>query len=111
MSHQSAADAPNQRDRPRFPARLLVLWSGRYPPRGGMPMRGVQRVADWSEVRNQELSEMVTRRLEAGLLPPQALARLVMRWAHQGLLPPEAPGEIVLRLIDAHLLDKGLDQS
>src|SRR5215472_7401729 len=61
-------------------------------------------VVGWEEVRDQELSEIITRRTEAGLLPPEALAELVQHWAHRGLLPPEAPGELLLRLLEAGLL-------
>src|ERR1700694_2796572 len=83
----------------------------RQAPWSKSAMDATHQVADWEEVRDQELSEIITRRLAAGLVDEKALLALVTRWANQGLLPPEAPGEMALRQLDAGLLPTGVGES
>ena len=44
-------------------------------------------VADWKQVRDRELSEIITRRMAAGLLSSADLAEPVQRWIEEDLLP------------------------
>jgi hypothetical protein len=76
-------------------------------------MSGQIPVVGWKEVRNQELSEIITRRVAVGSLTPAAVTGLTERWTREGLLPTaqawkaEQLAGVLIEWLDAYSLRPG----
>jgi hypothetical protein len=70
-------------------------------------------VAGWEDVRNRELSDIITRRVVEGTLSPATEARVIQRWIEEGVLPtqrswdPKPLAGILAEWLDRYSLTPG----